>query len=165
MSIQVTESLRNRFLAKQMPEPNSGCFLWLGGTDQHGYGSISIGARHQGKIKAHRLAYLLEHGELADSLDVLHKCDNPSCVNPAHLFAGTAAMNAQDAVKKGRHAHGRRVPNSVLAGRPELIAQLRKDYASGEFSQSELARRYEIGQASVSRYCYDLPSAHVNQYR
>ena len=82
------------------------CWRWLGGT-RKGYGRFKLKGR---MVTAHRHAYELEVGPIPDGLFVLHECDNPSCVNPRHLFLGTQLDNIRDRDKKGRHVacHGER---------------------------------------------------------
>ncbi len=88
-----------RFNTHWTPEPYSGCWLWTARTRHGGYG----GAKHNGKtVIAHRLAWELYKGEIPQGTCVLHRCDTPSCVNPAHLFIGTLADNTRDMVAKGR---------------------------------------------------------------
>lgn len=88
-----------RFEEKFTPEPNSGCWLWTAGCFKRGYGAFKIG----GKLKkAHRVSYLHHNGSFPEVLQVLHRCDVPSCVNPNHLFLGTAADNIADMITKGR---------------------------------------------------------------
>ena len=83
---------------------SSGCWIWTRATNQpRGYGLISNGAR--GNAYVHRLAHTLWLGPIGE-FDVLHHCDNPPCINPEHLFLGTARDNAADMVAKGR-ARGR----------------------------------------------------------
>ena len=100
---KVRRQFRERFEEKYIPEPMSGCWLWIGGTNEHGYGIIGLGKRGFGNIKAHRASWKLYVGELAEDIDVCHKCDNPYCVNPQHLFLGTHKINMSDMCKKGRH--------------------------------------------------------------
>lgn len=71
------------------------CVPWSGKRDRDGYGTI-------GKVRAHRQAYIDAYGDIPDGLHVLHECDNPPCVNPAHLRLGTNLDNIQDKVRKGR---------------------------------------------------------------
>lgn len=78
------------------------CWPWKGVTDQHGYGRIHFMTE---KIKAHRVAYEMRYGPISEGLVVCHKCDNPNCVNPKHLFAGTQRDNAQDMSAKCRINH------------------------------------------------------------
>jgi len=82
----------------------SGCWEWRGAGDNRGYGQYTyLGS----KYKAHRFSWMLKHKTIQDGLWVLHKCDNKCCVNPDHLFLGTASDNMQDCLSKGRHIPGK----------------------------------------------------------
>lgn len=78
----------------------SGCWHYTGSTDRCGYGRISVGKHRLG---AHKVAYLLLVGDFDQELELMHSCDNPICVNPAHLSPATHQENIQDCVSKGRH--------------------------------------------------------------
>ena len=88
------------FEDKYIPEPNSGCWLWIRGVDGGGYG-------HTNKGYAHRLAYERYVGPIPKGLLVCHKCDTIICINPDHLFLGTQKDNMADAARKGRLRNGR----------------------------------------------------------
>lgn len=88
-----------RFTRFVSPEPNTGCWLWTGNVSSDGYGHFWNRGRDE---KATRYAYRTMVGRIPDGLWVLHRCDNPSCVNPAHLFVGTPRDNVLDMFAKGR---------------------------------------------------------------
>jgi hypothetical protein len=87
------------FEQKFVPEPNSGCWLWLGAMAS-GYGTFLVNGKMTG---AHRVAWQLYRGEISEGLFICHSCDVPSCVNPGHLFVGSNTDNQRDALNKGRH--------------------------------------------------------------
>jgi len=101
------------------PTLGTRCFVWTGSLTGIGYGHITTGSRYDrashpeicrdregySQMEAHRVAWMLKNGKIPDGIDVLHKCDNRSCVNCEHLFLGTAKDNDRDAVAKGRKKH------------------------------------------------------------
>jgi len=89
----------DRFMSKIEPEPNSGCWLWVGSLARNGYGSFV----HSHKVHlAHRVSFALSGRPLDAGALVLHSCDNPLCVNPDHLRAGTHGDNMRDAANRKR---------------------------------------------------------------
>lgn len=103
------QPLRARIEKHSMPEPNSGCWIWLGGVTDAKRGQHRAKTYFNGSYtSAARVAWTMEYGPIPAGLLVLHKCDTPLCVNPAHLFLGTHKDNAADAKAKGRLASQRR---------------------------------------------------------
>ncbi len=93
-------SLEERYWAK-VEKTNDGCWGWVSGTDAFGYGRlIAPGGRKN--LKAHRVSWELHNGPIPGGMCVLHRCDNPPCSNPDHLFLGTKADNVADMNAKGR---------------------------------------------------------------
>jgi len=90
-----------RFEAKYIPEPNSGCWLWTASCWENGYGQISLPNTFK-IVGAHVASWMLHQGPIPEGLFVCHSCDMPPCVNPEHLFLGTQKENMQDAARKGR---------------------------------------------------------------
>ncbi len=96
-----------RFERLYVPEPNSGCWLWLGSVCRRDRPNQQYGKFHLEKrdVYAHRFSYEYYVGPIPAGLDLMHRCDTPSCVNPSHLKPGTARDNTQDAIAKGRHKY------------------------------------------------------------
>ncbi len=95
-----------------IPEPNSGCWLWLGSVTQSGYGNAWTNGKN---MRAHRLSWMIHNGDIPKEMCVLHRCDTPACINPGHLFLGTQLENIKDRDAKGRH--GKRGPRKPATGR------------------------------------------------
>lgn len=133
---------RQRFESKFRVTP--GCWIWMASKHPFGYGQISFGKGVN--LGAHRIAFQIYVGPIPKGLFVCHRCDNPSCVNPDHLFAGTPMQNTKDMVAKGRQniAYGERQGTSKLTD--EAVHAIR---SSNEL-QRVLADRYGVTQSLIS---------------
>lgn len=121
------------------------CWLWKASRRNFGYGQLGIYRDgRQFVVLASRFSWALHHGEIPDGLQVLHKCDNPPCVNPNHLFLGTTQDNTNDARWKGRLYTT--APDLTL----EQIADVRARYQAGE-SRAAIGRRYGTTAVHVEK--------------
>jgi len=143
-------SVERRFDSLNCPVPWSGCWIWIGYGTKEGYGRLGIKGK---KFLAHRLSYQRFIGPIPDGLLVLHKCDEPSCVNPAHLFLGTDADNTIDKLSKGRQAKG---PQHSIWSRGEnhyattlTEENVRAILADGR-AQHAIASDYGVSQTNIS---------------
>lgn len=139
MTISVADQVR--FWGKVTK--GEGCWNWTGSRNSDGYGQF----RCDGKArKAHRVSFVIANGGIRDGLCVCHRCDNPSCVNPEHLFAATHQVNMKDCAKKGRMHLGEKCANSKLTAGD--VIEIRRAYHAGE-TQHSIGRRYGISQVTV----------------
>jgi len=137
-----------RFMSKFTPGTRDECWEWHGSKDAKGYGMLGVGTtRADFRTKrAHRLSYEHFTGNSLGKLMCCHRCDNPSCVNPEHLFAGTAAVNNQDRDTKGRFGY----PNRKLSDADcKIIREFPKRYGSVDF----LARWFGVSTRHVTNVC------------
>lgn len=131
-----------------------GCWLWLGRTDENGYGRTGSHV-HQ---LAHRFSAALYRTDFNRSYDVLHRCDNPRCVNPDHFFFGTQLDNIKDRVSKGRSAKGEAHGSAVLT--EGIVREARLRYANGE-KISPLAREYGLSHTCMRKAILGITWSHL----
>lgn len=153
-------SLEQRFWAKvNKTDSVDDCWEWTAYKNSQGYGQFRKEGRG-GQALAHRVSYELNVGSIPDGLLVCHKCDNPSCTNPNHLFLGTVKDNMADKMAKGRA----KSLSGELHGRAKLttsqVKEIRDRLATGE-AQTLIAADYGIAQRTVSRIKNADSWAHV----
>lgn len=134
------------FWSRTIPEPNTGCWLWMGDITSHGYGVARFGSEGNRKVGAHRRAYQFAVGSTPDGIDVCHRCDNRACVNPGHLFLGTRAENLGDMVRKGRSARGEKHFRAKLT--PEQVLQIRA-FTGDAKARMSLAASLGVSYATI----------------
>ena len=152
------DDLKKRFNQKWVLNKETGCWDWTAScAGQGNYGQIKIpGTRKQDY--AHRVSYRINIGEIPEGKYVLHRCDNPKCVNPNHLFLGSAKDNAQDMKSKNRHLPGEKNSMSVLTTKDVVAIRAMVDAG---ISQDSIANRFCDSQMTISRIKRRLLWSHV----
>lgn len=142
-----TETIKQRMTVNTV----SGCWEW-NGSKRRGYGRTTAGSRTDGTrrtVSAHRLSYELHNGAIPDGYEVCHKCDNPSCINPDHLFVGTRQDNIDDRERKGRNVVfvGEEQPRTKLTKKAVKDARWERAYKGTSFQA--LANKYGVSKKTM----------------
>jgi len=152
MDLQLNRAeIEQKFWAKVDRKDESECWGWRGSRSQKGYGRIQLYGQ---KIAAHRLSYMLNHGDIASDKVILHRCDNPSCVNPQHLEVGTVRDNNLDAFSKGRNKYVGAYVKSGEGNHKAVLTEvqareIKRLYGAGGYSQGQLAKRFNVSRGCV----------------
>lgn len=140
---------------RKLRKMTNGCWIWLGAKTKriNGYGLVTLRINKKYKTtSAHRVAYTLYCGPIPDGLDVCHRCDNPPCVNPDHLFVATRKKNLSDMRHKGRarHPFGENHARAKLSS--EDVKNIRSEYRPylRDRSGRALARKYNVHPSTIN---------------
>lgn len=146
---QRSKPLEQRFWEKVDRKGDNECWEWQAYTcPSTGYGKFGVG--HPKVIGAHRYSYELHHGAIPPGMVIMHSCDNPKCVNPNHLSAGTDADNLRDMVKKGRSSAGEKCGTAKLS--EANVVDIRERYARGE-KTAKLVDEFKVSRHQISSIC------------
>lgn len=155
-------SLESRFWLK-VEKFELGCWLWVGKTNKDNYGIIKHCNRYR---RANRVSWVIHFGNIPPGKFVLHRCDNPKCVNPNHLFLGTQADNIADMVSKGRNLAPGAIDPVVgeQHGRSKLtekdVIEIRKWYVPRR-GVGQLAAKFGISRSHVARLVNGINWKHI----
>jgi hypothetical protein len=156
--IYVRRPVADRFFEKV--RKTSGCWYWSAAVNNKGYGQMLISKtpRHIVAL-AHRISWELAYGAVPEGMGVLHKCDTPTCVNPAHLFLGDQRINMADAKAKGRMALGESNGQHKLSA-ADVVA-IRNRYTGKRGEQTRLARLYRVSRRLIGYVVHNKGWKHV----
>lgn len=146
-----TMSLEQRIRGSVKVNQETGCWEWQK-VKRNGYGRLMIGSRTDGTGKsasAHRVSYELFHGDIPAGMEVCHKCDNPCCVNPEHLFVGSKQDNVDDRERKGRNNPQSGSDNVFSKLTEEIVFSARVERAEKGTTFMELAKRFGVSKKTI----------------
>lgn len=147
------KTIEEQFWSKVRREGDNECWPWIGAKNTAGYGNIKF----QGKyVNAHRVSFQLHFGQILPGYYVCHSCDNPSCVNPSHLFQGLPWENDADKIQKKRHVFGERHPKSKLKEE-----QVKKIFAEVG-TQENIAKKYNVSRRLIGLIKNGVIWKHLN---
>lgn len=156
-------TVEERFWSKIDRSNPDGCWIWTAAVwkQRGGYGKFQAGSSRSGNraVRAHRFAWELTHGPIPDGLQVCHRCDNPPCCNPSHLFLGAPVVNSRDMVAKGRSNRGEARPQAKLT--ETAVLEIRRRLADGD-SCYRLAKEFGVGWSTVKHVARDSTWKHVD---
>lgn len=153
-------TVEDRFF-RSLAKTEDGCWNWIGRFVGKGYGSIGLGGKGAKQKLVHRLSYEIHKGPIPDGMVVMHTCDNPRCVNPDHLEAGTQSQNIKDAFARGRKIN---LPSGIKGddhGASKLTSKDVLEIRESTLSMNALAKLYGVSRSAIERVRYRKTWRHI----
>lgn len=142
------------------PEPNTGCWFWVGKTSTDGYGQLHHKCS-DGFLTAHRYSYFLHFGDFDRTKYVLHKCDNRLCVNPDHLYLGDSQQNVKDRTDRNRGAKFPGSSNGFAKLNEATVISMRNDYRRGGITHRGIAKKYSVSFSTAQKILLRTRWTHI----
>jgi hypothetical protein len=142
MAFRQKNNIVDRFFSKLIMIPFHTCWEWIGNKRPDGYGRLN---HNKQQYRAHRLSWILHFGDIPEDFVVCHSCDNPSCVNPHHLFIGTDGDNTRDRNAKGRA----NMPKGEDHHRCKLSSFQIKEIRESQLSSRKLAKQFKVSHRNI----------------
>lgn len=146
VTVSKTSRDKSYIIDRMRIDSETSCWEWAKYRSDGGYGKGSRGNR---TLWAHRMSYEAFYGDIPNGMQVCHQCDNPGCVNPTHLWIGTAKDNERDKDIKGRRPSGDKHWNSGPTD--EEIEEMARAFIGGEMTAKEIAVRYGVARTYIYR--------------
>ncbi len=168
-ALEIKRQLWSEHIAPFLRTTESGCQEWPFAVNHAGYGIVSVSSKgKQRTLRVHRIALEVSLGRELGPLHACHRCDNPRCANPLHLFEGTDNENRLDAVGKGRSVFGVAGAQTFSRGEthhsaklnPDKVRDIRRKVAGG-LPFGEVAKEYGLAVTTVKRICRRITWKHV----
>jgi hypothetical protein len=149
-----TAPIADRFWT-YVAKSDDGCWNWIGHRSEKGYGLLAV---HAKPFRAHRLSWIIHRGMMPDGAQVLHRCDNPACVRPDHLFLGDNAANHADKIGKNRQ----RAARGEAVGSARLSADDVRNIRASTEGPTALSRRYSMSVGHIDKIRRRMKWRHID---
>jgi hypothetical protein len=158
LSKRIKQPIENRFWSKV--HKTEGCWIWLAFKNRDGYGRFGISTGERKYVcLAHRFAWIITIGPIPKGMNVLHRCDNPACCHPDHLFLGTQQDNVADQMAKGRKPKGEECFNATMSD--EKVRHIKEALKDTTVTKASIARRFDVHYFTLTQIAYGKSWAHI----
>jgi len=156
--ITLNPKTTTNFWKKVEAGPFMDCWLWTASKLPDGYGRFAVNRRLQ---LAHRVSWIIHNGPIPEGMLICHRCDCPSCVNPYHLYAGTASDNMQDMIRKDRRKPCKGEGHPITNLSNQKVLEIRKLWLEGSMTQLEIAKRFSVRTPAIWKIVHRYTWTHI----